>query len=77
MATGIKPSQQIVVSDADLVTNIVTQSDGALRMGTQQFENYQFANKDFLMNSLDYLTGNEGIVETRNKDVTLRLLDKP
>ncbi len=76
ISSGIKESKQIVVSDADIVTNIITQSDGALTMGTQQFENYQFANKEFLLNCLDYLVGNPAIIETRNKDFTLRLLDK-
>ena len=76
IAAAIKESKQIVVSDADIVTNIITQSDGALQMGTQQFENYTFANKEFLLNCLDYLVGNAAIIETRNKDFTLRLLDK-
>ena len=74
--SGIKESQQIVVSDADLVTNIITQSQGSLPMGMLQFDNYQFANKEFLLNSLDYLVSNAAIIETRNKDFTLRLLDK-
>jgi gliding-associated putative ABC transporter substrate-binding component GldG len=76
LANGAKPSQQIVVSDADIVTNTVTQTDGPLPMGTQQFENYQFANREFFMNCMDYLVDNSGIIETRNKDFTLRLLDK-
>jgi ABC-2 type transport system permease protein len=75
-ATALKPSQQIVISDANIVTNIVTQSQGPLAMGTQQFENYTFANKEFLLNSLEYLVGNASIIETRNKDFALRLLDK-
>lgn len=76
IANGIKDAKQIIVSDADLVTNVITQSQGSLPMGMQQFENYQFANKDFLLNCLDYMVGNTGIIETRNKDFTLRLLDK-
>lgn len=76
LPSGINESKQIVVSDADIVTNVITQSQGALTMGTQQFENYQFANKEFLLNCLDYLVGNADIIQTRNKDFTLRLLDK-
>ncbi len=76
LSSGTKESKQIVVSDGDIVTNVITQSDGALTMGTQQFENYQFANKEFLLNCLDYLVGNSDIIQTRNKDFTLRLLDK-
>lgn len=75
-ATGTKESKQIVVSDGDVVTNVITQSQGPLPMGMQQYENYQFANKDFLLNSLDYLVNTSGILETRSKDITLRLLDK-
>jgi len=76
LPTAIKPAKQIVVSDADIVTNVVTQTDGPLPMGTQQFENYQFANREFFLNCMDYLVGDAGILETRNKDFTLRLLDK-
>ena len=75
-ATGLKESKQIVVSDGDIVTNVITQSQGPLPMGMQQYENYQFANKDFLLNALDYLVNTSGILETRGKDITLRLLDK-
>jgi hypothetical protein len=39
-----------------------------------QYE-YQFANRDFLLNCLEYLTGKSTIIETRNKEIVLRLLD--
>ena len=73
---GVKESKQIVISDADIVTNVITQSQGPLPMGVQQYENYQFANRDFLLNAVDYLVSSGGILQTRSKDVTLRLLDK-
>lgn len=76
LPAAIKSSKQIVASDADLVTNVVTQTQGPLPMGTQEFENYQFANREFLLNCMDYLVGDAGILETRSKDFTLRLLDK-
>ena len=73
---GVKESKQIVVSDGDIVTNVVTQSQGPLQMGMQQFENYQFANKEFLLNAVDYMVNGSGILAARGKDLTLRLLDK-
>lgn len=76
LALGSKPAKQIVVSDGDIVTNQVTQSTGALTMGRQLYENYQFANREFLMNALDYIVNPNGVLDTRSKDVTLRLLDK-
>ena len=39
-----------------------------------QYE-YQFANRSFLLNCLEYLTVNSNIIEARNKEVVLRLLD--
>ncbi len=68
-------NKMIVVSDADIVTNVVTQADGPLTMGYNQFTQYQYANKDFFLNCLEYLVNPSGILETRSKDFTLRLLD--
>ncbi|QEC68226.1 gliding motility-associated ABC transporter substrate-binding protein GldG [Panacibacter ginsenosidivorans] len=71
-----KPTKQIVMSDADIVTNTVSQSTGPLSMGEIPFENYRFANREFFLNCIDYLVSNNGIFQARNKDFTLRLLDK-
>lgn len=68
-------SKMIVVSDADIVANAVTANEGPLYMGYNQFTNYQYANKEFFLNCIQYLTDSSGILETRSKDFTLRLLD--
>jgi gliding-associated putative ABC transporter substrate-binding component GldG len=72
----IKETKQIVVSDADIVTNAVTKTTGPLPMGELPFEAFQFANKTFLLNAIDYLVNENGLFESRNKVVVLRLLDK-
>ena len=74
-AASSVPTQMIVVSDADIVTNVVTRDKGPLPMGFDQFTEQQYANKDFFLNSLEYLVNPSRIIETRNKDFTLRLLD--
>lgn len=72
-------SKLIVVADGDIVLNDVT-SNGPLPMGMNlytmgsQYE-YQFANRDFLLNCLEYLTSKASIIQTRNKEIVLRLLD--
>jgi gliding-associated putative ABC transporter substrate-binding component GldG len=72
--------KMIVVADGDMVLNDMSPKDGPLPMGMNfytmgsQYE-YQFANKYFLLNSLEYLVNKPGIIETRNKDIVLRLLD--
>ncbi len=73
---GIKDSKQIVVADADIVTNSVSSTAGPLAMGLLPLENYRFANREFFLNSLDYLVNNKNLFESRNKDFVLRLLDK-
>ncbi len=69
-------NKMIVISDGDLVTNFVSQEKGPLQMGENPFTHYQYANKAFFLNCMEYLVGNPGILETRGKDYTLRLLDK-
>lgn len=73
---AVQPGKQIVVADADIVTNEVSQTTGPLPMGELQMENYRFANREFLANSVDYLVSGTQLFETRNKDFVLRLLDK-
>jgi ABC-2 type transport system permease protein len=73
---AVQPGKQIVVADADIVTNEVSQTTGPLPMGELQMENYRFANREFLANSVDYLVSGTQLFKTRNKDFVLRLLDK-
>ena len=74
--SGNKESKQIVVSDGDIVTNTVSNTAGPQPMGLIPLENYRFANREFLLNSVDYLTSRNHLFESRNKDFVLRLLDK-
>ena len=71
-----KPSKKIFIADADLFTNKVDKSNGPLPMGMIPFESYQFANRDFFVNSIQYLNEPVGLIESRNKGIVLRLLDK-
>lgn len=78
--SSIADNKMIVVADGDMVLNDVSPKDGPLPMGLNyytvgtQYE-YQFANRDFFMNCIEYLVNKPGIIETRNKDIILRLLD--
>ncbi len=76
LGRAVESTKQIVVADADIVTNEISQTTGPLPMGMLQMENYRFANREFLTNSIDYLVANNHLFESRNKDFVLRLLDK-
>ena len=69
-------NKMIIISDGDIVLNAVSQKDGPLPMGKNMFTGYQYANKEFIFNCIEYMTDNSGILETRSKDYTLRLIDK-
>lgn len=69
-------NKMIVISDADLLTNFFSQEKGPLQMGENPFTHYLYANRTFFLNCMEYLVGNPGILQTRGKDYTLRLLDK-
>jgi len=69
-------NKMVVVSDGDIALNAVTRKEGPLPMGTNPFTQYKYANGEFIMNAVEYLVDNSGILETRAKDLTLRLLDK-
>ncbi|MEO5995094.1 MAG: gliding motility-associated ABC transporter substrate-binding protein GldG [Chitinophagaceae bacterium] len=69
-------NKMIIISDGDIALNAVSQKDGPLPMGKNMFTGYQYANKEFILNCIEYMTDNSGILETRSKDYTLRLIDK-
>ena len=75
----VNDNKMIVVADGDIVLNGIFQ-DKPLPMGVNSYTvqtqyEYQFANKEFVENCLEYLINNAGLSEARAKDYTLRLLD--
>ncbi len=79
---SIAEGKLIVVADGDIVLNDASQKYGPLPMGMSiytlgtQYE-YQFANREFLLNCLEYLNNKQGIIQARNKEQVLRLLNSP
>lgn len=68
------PTQQLVIGDGDIVLNSFTKQE-PFPMGYSRVRDQTYGNKKFLQNTLEYMTGNAGIVALRNKDVPLRLLN--
>ncbi len=68
----------IVVADGDVGKNAVDIEQEAFRpLGYNEFEEYVFDNRDFLVNAIEYLLDDSGIITARNREVKLRLLDGP
>jgi ABC-2 type transport system permease protein len=71
-----KPTRMIVVSDGDVIKNQLHYSKGyPLPLGYEQFTGETFGNKDFILNSLDYLVDESGLISIRSRALKLRLLD--
>ena len=71
-----KKTKMIVISDGDISKNDFRRSTGPLPLGYDQFTNQTFANKTFLINCVNYLLDDEGLLQLRAREVKLRLLDK-
>ena len=71
------PTKMIVISDGDIMKNLVdTRNQQYSPLGFNKYENYTFANKDFMMNCIEYLMDDNDVLESRSKEIELRLLDK-
>ena len=75
----INDNKMIVVADGDIVLNGVKEGS-PLPMGVNSYTvgtqyEYQFANKQFVENCIEYLINTANLSEARAKDYTLRLLD--
>lgn len=76
VTTG-KPAKIVVFSDGDLIRNeINSKTNQPFELGYDRFMRTQFANKDLLMNTIEYLIDETGLINLRAKQVTLRPLDR-
>ncbi|MBN2213514.1 MAG: gliding motility-associated ABC transporter substrate-binding protein GldG [Bacteroidales bacterium] len=74
-----RPGKMLVVSDGDMIRNEIRRtSRGTMIMplGTDRYAQQYFGNKDFIVNAVNYLTDQEGIIQLRTKEFKMRLLDK-
>lgn len=66
----------VVISDGDMLKNEINPRTGQpLPLGFDPFTQRQYANQDFLLNTMAYLLDAEGIINARNKEITIRPLD--
>ena len=44
-------------------------------MGYDNYEKRQYGNKDFILNSIDYLLEEDALIDVRTRELKMRLLD--
>ena len=79
LRTESVPTKMIVVADGDLIANEVRMSAKGPMITPLGFDKYSkqtFGNKEFVVNAIDYLTNESGLMSLRAKEFKLRILDK-
>ncbi len=71
------PTRMLIISDGDVAANFVRDAAKKewLPLGYNRFEQTTYANKELMMNAIEYLIDPTGVIEARTKEVKLRLLD--
>lgn len=73
-------TKMIVVADGDIAINDLRNTPQGVvpanPLGYDRFSRQTFGNKDFLVNALNYLTDDAGLMKLRNREFQLRLLNK-
>ncbi len=74
---NIAANKMIVVSDGDIIRNHFSRSNGQVYpLGYDGYSGQTYGNKKFVLNCVDYLCDDSGILELRNREIALRLLNK-
>ena len=67
-------NKMIVISDGDVIKNQI-RNGRPLELGYDKWTNSFYGNKEFLVNCINYLLDDTGLINIRNKKVSIPLLD--
>lgn len=71
-----KPAKMIVIGDGDIFRNQVGADGSPFPLGFDRYTQQNFGNKALLLNIADYFTNEDNLIALRNKEITVRPLDK-
>jgi ABC-2 type transport system permease protein len=74
-----KQTRMVVVADGDIIRNEIEQHREGLMLvplGYDRVTRQMHSNRDFIVNTMLYLTDDEGVMQLRNRRVDLRLLNR-
>jgi ABC-2 type transport system permease protein len=71
-----KPTKMIVIADGDIAKNQFHFSQGyPMPLGFDQYTKQTFGNKDLVLNAINFLCDDSGLISVRSRELKLRLLD--
>lgn len=68
------PTKMIVISDGEVIKNQLDRGR-PLELGFDKWTNSFYGNKEFLLNSVNYLLDDSGLINIRTKEIALPFLD--
>ena len=74
-----KYTRMIVISDGEMIRNDVRRSGGQeqpLPLGQDRYTLQSYGNKDFLVNCVNWLVDDNGLMQLRAREMKMRLLDR-
>ncbi len=78
--TESKETKMIVIADGDITRNEVRRTgniEAPYPLGQDKYTGEMFGNRDFIVNCLNYMIDDNGIMELRSRELKSRLIDKP
>ena len=70
-----RENRMIIIADGDVGKNQVLK-EKPYDLSKDKWTNQQFGNKEFLLNAVDYLLDDSGLIQLRSKSLQIRMLDK-
>ena len=71
-----KPAKMIVVADGDIIGNNIDRNGNIIPLGLDRYTHKTYANKTFLLNCVNWLCDDTGLMSARARDIKLRMLNK-
>ncbi len=68
------PTKMIVIADGDVIKN-QTQKGQPIELGFDPTMNLKYGNKEFLLNSVNYLLDDSGLIDIRGKEINISFLN--
>lgn len=70
-----KPNKMVVIADGDIIANELIKGE-PIELGVDKYTGIRFGNTDFLMNTINYLLDDSGLLQLRSKTIQIQYLDK-
>ncbi len=68
-------NKMIVIADGDIIANQISRGKPE-ELGVDKWTGERFGNKEFLLNSVNYLLDDSGLINIRSKTIELKVLDR-